>query len=264
MTGSGAGSIDYDWLLDNVVVGEVPIGSDDDPTGEVMRTFCLRRRALQAAEAFLLGRYHLFEQVYLHKTTRGMETLVGRLLRAIADAALEQESARIGLDQRDPLIAFFASPDSSVERYLTLDDTTVWAAASRVAGSSDEEARRTARRLLDRGRLASLDLETAYPRKFAEPLDGAQARWRLQAERIDAVIEGQAGIVKDLVTFNAYGKIGEDKTRAHKRLAISLDNGPPREITSLSDALAALPRRELIRYYFDCADARRRVMEAVG
>ncbi len=263
MTGSGAGAIDYDWLLDNLVIRGVPIGSDD-ATGEVMRTFCLRRRALQAAESFLLGRYHLFEQVYLHKTTRGMETIVGRLLRAIANAASKQESARIGLDQREPLVAFFASQDSLVECYLALDDTTIWSAATRVAGGCDEDARGVARRLLDRQRLACLDLETAYPRKFAESLDGAQARWRQQAERIDAEVKDELGIVKDVVTFNAYGEIGEDKTRAHKRLAISVDEGPPREITSLSDALAALPRRELIRYYFDSTDARRRVREAVG
>ena len=264
MTGSGAGAIDYDWLLDNLVVGDVPIGSDDDPTGEVMRTFCLRRRALQAAESFLLGRYHLFEQVYLHKTTRGMETIVKRLFKEISDAATAKESSRIGLDERDPLIMFFSSPEGSVERYLALDDTIVLAAATRIATSKDEKAVGIARRLLDRRRLACLDMETAYPRKFGETLDHAQARWRHQAERIDSEVRDQPDAVKDVVTFNAYGEIGEDKTRAHKRLAISVDGGSPREITSLSDALAALPRRELIRYYFDSADARERVREAVG
>lgn len=263
MTGSGAGAIDYDWLLDNLVVGDVPIGSDDDATGEVMRTFCFRRRALQAAESFLLGRYHLFEQVYLHKTTRGMETIVGRLMAQIANSAIANESDRIGLDARDPLINYFSFDVGSVDRYLSLDDSIVWAAASRMAMSDHEAARSSARCLLDRQRLSCLDVESLYPRRFGEKLQEAETRWRQQAERIDAEILGQEGVVKDVVTFNAYGEIGEDKTRAHKRLAISVDNGPPREITSLSDTLAALPRRELIRYYFDSADARRRVMGAI-
>jgi HD superfamily phosphohydrolase len=264
MTGSGAGAIDYEWLLDNLVVGDVPIGSDDDPTSEVMRTFCLRRRALQAAESFLLGRYHLFEQVYLHKTTRGMETIVGKLLGRIADAAAAEESDKIGLDARDPLIAYFGSSGGSVERYLALDDTTVWAAASRMALSDDPEARSVARRLLDRERPLCLDIESAYPRRLDEDRSEAEARWRRQAERIDAEVRGQAGVVKDVVTFDAYGEIGEDKTRAHKRLAISVGTGAPQEITSLSDVIAALPRRELIRYYFDSIYARTRVTEAVG
>lgn len=258
MTGSGAGAIDFDWLLDNLDVGTIPIGSDDDESDDGLRTFCLKRKALQAAESFLLARYHLFEQVYLHKTTRGMETLVGRLLRLVADASANEEFMAIGLDARDPLIAFFGPTGGTIEQYLALDDSAVWAAANRIARSEDPQAAELARRLIDRKRLFCLDLESRYPRREGDTMAETEARWREEAERIDNIVGGDPTVVKDVVTFGSYGQIGADQTQAHKRLMILVDDGPPREITALSDIVSPLSRRELIRYYFDSSDTRRR------
>lgn len=260
MTGSGAGAIDFDWLLDNLDVAEIPIGSDDDEIAERLTTFCLRRKALQAAESFVLARYHLFEQVYLHKTTRGMETIVSRILHHVAEAAGAGDPKRIGLDADDPLVTFFGPDGGTLEHYLALDDTAVWAAASRLARSAHEGAAGCARRLLNRERLHCLDLESRLPRQDGEPLSEAEARWRRQADHIDAATKGDETVVKDMVKFSAYGEIGADQTRTHNRLAILVDQGPPREITTLSDLVRALPRREIIRYYFDTSESRTRAM----
>ncbi|GAB1581017.1 HD domain-containing protein [Phyllobacterium phragmitis] len=75
MTGTGAGAIDFDWLMDNVRVGEIDIGAPDadgEPVKKVA-TFCLTAKSLPAAEQFLLARYTLHQQVYFHKTTRCVE-----------------------------------------------------------------------------------------------------------------------------------------------------------------------------------------------
>src|SRR5260370_16561463 len=97
MTGTGAGAIDFDWLLDNLRIAEIRRGGDDDVDSEIVRTFCLDEKALQPAEVFLLARYHLFEQVYLHKTTRGMEVMLRALLTTVADAATKGDFARLCL-----------------------------------------------------------------------------------------------------------------------------------------------------------------------
>lgn len=263
MTGSGAGAIDFDWLLDNLVLGDISIGTDDDESGETLRTFCLRRKALQSAESFLLARYHLFEQVYLHKTTRGMEKLVGRVLGMVADAAAKGEAERIGLDSRDPLIVFFGPEGGGNDEYLALDDTAVWAAASRIARGGDEASARMARRLVNRERLFCLDIEACFPRREREEPEAAANRWREKEALIDAEIEREGSVVKDSVKLSAYGEVGADQTRAHKRLAILVDEGPPREITALSDLVRALPRRELVRYYFESERDRERIMDKV-
>jgi HD superfamily phosphohydrolase len=46
MTGTGAGAIDFDWLLDNLRIAEIRRGGDDDVDSGPIRTFCLDEKAL--------------------------------------------------------------------------------------------------------------------------------------------------------------------------------------------------------------------------
>jgi HD superfamily phosphohydrolase len=67
MTGSGAGGIDFEWLIDNLRVTEVSAQSDDeqeDSTSPPITTFCFAEKAAQAAESFILARYNLYSKVY--------------------------------------------------------------------------------------------------------------------------------------------------------------------------------------------------------
>ena len=71
MTGTGAGSIDYDWLIDNLATDLIAVRQDGDTVQ--IPTFVFKLKGRQAAEDFLLARYRLYTQVYLHKTTRSEE-----------------------------------------------------------------------------------------------------------------------------------------------------------------------------------------------
>jgi len=87
MTGTKAGAIDFDWLMDQLRVKEIEIEAPDaDGSDDRARvpTFCFDRKALPAAEQFLLARYTLHEQVYFHKTTRCVEKMIAKLLRGVA------------------------------------------------------------------------------------------------------------------------------------------------------------------------------------
>ncbi|MEF2553206.1 HD domain-containing protein [Aurantimonas sp. A2-1-M11] len=263
MTGSGAGAIDFEWLLDNLRVAAIQIGADDDDIFDAaQKTFCLDRKAFQAAESFLLARYHLFEQVYLHKTTRGFEQAVGQLLGWIAAAARGGDLGRLGLDQFDPLASFFADGGGTLENYLALDDSIVWASAARVAKGPDANAKRLARRLLDREPFKVLDIQGTYPRRPNEDLDAAEARWQAEIQRIDEMFADQIGItvLKDVASISIYSEIGSDQTKAQKRLMI-LVNEAPHEITQLSDTIRALQaKRTLVRYFFSSDGERQRAL----
>src|SRR5690606_2098262 len=84
MTGVEAGAIDEDWLIDNLLKFEISEPQDDDEP-RLVSTFVFRLKGRQAAEDFLLARYRLYSQLYLHKTTRGFEQIIGALLFHIAD-----------------------------------------------------------------------------------------------------------------------------------------------------------------------------------
>jgi HD superfamily phosphohydrolase len=154
MTGTGAGGIDFDWLIENIRVAPIVLDVPDEDEGapRTVPAFCLDRKALPVAEQFLLARYTLHEQVYFHKTTRCVEQMIGRLFRCIAGAAVAGEEAarRTGLPPQHPLLRFFGEGGETVENYLALDDMLVLGALEMMTHAEAPDISSMARRL--RGR----------------------------------------------------------------------------------------------------------------
>jgi uncharacterized protein len=131
MTGSGAGAIDFDWLLDNLRVVEVPNSSGDDPqdnSGKAIQVFSFEEKALQAAESFILARFHLYSQVYLHRATRGIEQMLSAFLLAFSQEAAQGAKADLAVPEDHPLRAYYSKATPDVESYFALDDAVVWSA----------------------------------------------------------------------------------------------------------------------------------------
>ena len=108
MTGTGAGTIDLDWLMDNVRVAEIDFSPAEAGGGDPVyeHSFCLGYKARDAAEDFLLARYRLYTNAYFHKTTRGIEQMVSAFFRFLAREVAG--SGRIaGLPDDHPLVRFF-------------------------------------------------------------------------------------------------------------------------------------------------------------
>jgi HD superfamily phosphohydrolase len=253
MTGSGAGAIDYDWLIDNVRIADISLAGDDDEEGPSFSTFCLDLKALQAAESFLLARYHLFEQVYLHKTTRGIETMIRALLVIIADASADHAQLKeLGLDKKDPLVRFFSPKGETIERYLALDDFALWASIGRIAEGNNQVAATLARRLRDRRLWKSLDINTKFPVIPGEDAVATEERRQREIANIEAGFGAalHKTIFKDAEKLDVYGEIGADEAKQHKKLSIMLSDGSTREITQLSPTIRTLMgRKNFIRYY---------------
>lgn len=260
MTGTGAGAIDFDWLMEQLRVGEVEIEAAESDSGddrERVPTFCLDAKALPAAEQFLLARYTLHEQVYFHKTTRCVEHMIAELLRRVAQLAGRAGTIRqTGLEGRHPLIRFFGKDGATVPNYLRLDDAIVWGAIERMVEAPDTSIASLALRLRNRDLYKALDL-----RSFGYD----EGRQRRAARRISAEFESElrkGTVLKDDgATVGIYTQVGGDDDRAHKKLYI-LDAGGPREITDLSRVVSALAQKQqFTRYYFQSESDRDRARD---
>jgi HD superfamily phosphohydrolase len=257
MTGTGAGAIDFDWLMEQLRVAQVEIEAAD-PGGDeervIVPTFCLDPKALPAAEQFLLSRYTLHEQVYFHKTTRCIEAMIAKLLRRVAD--LTDEAATVsatGLDERHPLVRFFRPDGATLTNYLALDDVVVAGAIERMTDAEDATICDLARRLRERKLYKTLDL-----RAFGHD----EGRQRAAARRIDKDFKGElasSAVIKDeTATISLYTQIGGDDEKTHKKLHI-LDAGGPKEITDLSRVVSELAeKQQFTRYYFERESDRNR------
>jgi uncharacterized protein len=158
MTGTKTGSIDEQWLIDNLAKHDVLVPQDDDQPISVP-TFVFKAKGRQAAEDFLLARYRLYTQVYLHKTTRGFEKILSAIIMLLGDKSVEPED--LGIHSENPL-AKFLRIDSSLENYRELDDTLVWGLIGDISRGPHARAKEYANRLLNREHLHVLDISAQY------------------------------------------------------------------------------------------------------
>jgi HD superfamily phosphohydrolase len=251
MTGTGAGAIDFDWLMEQVRVRPIEIEAPDADGKDdraLVPTFCLDPKALPAAEQFLLARYTLHEQVYFRKTTRCVEQMIAKLLRAVARHAAKTGTVRqTGLAVTHPLIRFFSRDGTTLENYLALDDIVVADAIRQLCSAPDPALAGLARRLRDRNLYKTLDLAS-----FGHD-EGVQRRGARRIDRDFAAQLGGEQIIKDeSAAVSIYTQIGGDDERAHKRLHILDARKGPVEITEVSPLIRTLREpRKFTRYDFE-------------
>lgn len=248
MTGTGAGGIDFDWLIENVRVAEIEIDAPDENSQELRRvpTFCLTAKARPAAEQFLLARYTLHQQVYFHKATRCVERMIGKLLRAVARlSGKKSDIKKSGLPESHPLIRFFAKDGETVANYLALDDALIFGALGAMSRAEDTDVKEIATRLRERKLYKTLDIA-----EFGED-DGTQRkRLRHIKTKFAAQIEAGTVMLDDKASIGIYAEIGGDDDRMHKKLHI-LDGNKPVEISKLSPLIQALEtKKQFTRLYF--------------
>jgi uncharacterized protein len=250
MTGTGAGAIDFDWLMEHVRVREITIEAADaidEVDQERVPTFCLDKKALPAAEQFLLARYTLHEQVYFHKATRCVEHMIAKLLRCVAGLARHPKIAlQTGLDCHHPLLRFFAEEGVTLTNYLALDDVVVMGAIERMTHAADRALADLASRLRERRLYKTLDV-----REFGHDVGRQRGRARHIDSIFEAKIKSEAVIKDEEAAVSIYSHIGGDDDKAHKRLHI-LDAKRLREITDMSSIVKQLEQKtQFTRYYFE-------------
>lgn len=114
MTGVGYGYFDLEWLIHLLRVGdvngEIEVGLDHD-------------KGLSIAEDFVMARYYMYANVYLHKTARGAELLIDRVFeRATELSKLGELELPIDLRQ----ILSKGLQKETIKNYLGLTDNIIW------------------------------------------------------------------------------------------------------------------------------------------
>ena len=266
MTGVQNSGIDFQWLLNNLEVGEVPVGSDDVQSGKIL-TFVLGEKAIHAAESYILSLFQLYPTIYFHKATRGAEKIFSELVIRIFKLARDGNIASTGLPPNHSLIKFAADPES-IELAINLDDTVFWGALPLLIESSDQVIRELAARLWKRNLYKCFDVRKSITKKLQEDgklSDGAAGKEanvnvvnkasELVSEKIQELLGSDAGdavprMLVDKATRDPYKRFQDSKGMLNQ-INIRDESGRIVDISEVSAIASMLEPFELHRIYFN-------------
>lgn len=158
-TGSGYGHFDWYRLINTLEFHEGPDGQRDIVWPE---------KAKFAIEEYIFARYYMYQNVYLHKTTRGFE----KMLEAMWNRAkqLRKDGKDVALV---PAISdYWNSDHPTVEQYLAIEEFTVLQQIQQWQGHNDPPLSDLARRLLNRDRFAMIE-----PPALEDDLEDSHEEW---------------------------------------------------------------------------------------
>ncbi len=258
MTGVQSSGVDLTWLLANLEVAEVPTGADETSTGSV-ETLVLGPKAAQAAESYVLGLFHLYPNVYLHKTTRGAEMLFQALMRRIVYLQSKGVAEKAGLSSRHPILRFVSDP-ASLDGALLLDDTVFWGALPMLFEAQDEEVRKLSNALRERRVCSCIDLKTKVEEELpvvsGERREKRNARVKVVCDDIadelkklnEAESDKPARFLIDRYIRNPYKRFQDSRTPLNQIL-IRLSPGNVTDMAELSPVVAHAEPFSLCRVY---------------
>ena len=132
-TGAPYGEIDVERILRTMRV--------------VNNTIVYKVSGMHAIEDYLMSRYQMYWQVYLHSTGRSFDLVIQNMLRRVRELIFS------GYEFKRPLEALkdlFLEEEPSVETYLKFDDSTISYYASLFTDEEDEILRDFADRFINR------------------------------------------------------------------------------------------------------------------
>lgn len=265
MTGVQSSGVDPTWLLANLEVATVPTGADDDATGEV-ETLILGPKAARTAESYVLGLFHLYPNVYLHKTTRGAEMLFGALIRRLLRLGREGHTAKSGLPGNHPLTRF-VEDTGKLAHVQALDDSVFWGALPMMAEAEDDQIKRLAVCLRERRLAGCIDIrlrvEAQLARREGEPHVEHQARIALACAHIESALqtrsaeapEGPERILTDSYSRPPYKRYQDSKTPLNRILISAGPGRKPQDMADLSPMIGSAEPFHICRAYVFRGDA---------
>ncbi|QGP92721.1 hypothetical protein MGLY_21100 [Neomoorella glycerini] len=254
MTGTGYGKFDLDWLLNvlriGMVNGDYEIGLDYE-------------KGVKVAETFIMARYSMYLQVYYHKTTRGAEVLLDRILNRAAEVV-----DKCQIESGDALLKLIKGENISVSEYLDLDDNVLVALIKDWAKSEDGILSDLCTRFLHRRLFKSIDISSVsgHAIAFAEKYNRAKSICRKQfpPEYYLASDSAENSPYKDYYIFppGGEGEKDEKAREATEQIYLFPKDLNPEELSNASDVVKALRNRKYIkeRLYFP-AEMREKINE---
>ena len=238
-SGIRAANIDLAWLFDSLLIEKV---LNDD--GDSAYSFVFSQKGLAVAEEFVLAYIKMYQSVYFHKTTRGVQHLVRDML---VEIILKHHDKPQLKDL--PLIKFFKQ-DQALARYQSLDDSSVLTVAHLAADADWGLASNLAKRYLERDTYKCFELPSTST--------GNIGRNKLVRFR-DALKEKEIYFVEDKLSHRNYKQHAVTDESFLKNILIKMD-GEHESLGSVS-ALLKTPVVRVVRVYFrsteDCVAGRK-------
>ncbi len=166
----------FDYLLRDSLMTGVKYGVFDlerilhilriDATGQ---RIVIAGNGVMPVEKYLQARYGMYLQVYLHKTVRAAEALLGKTLLRAADLA--RKGTLPGIAPDEPIARLLRDGERvSMEDYLLCDDDSVYSCLKRWRGGADPVLADLSGRILDRRLFKTLDVSrvTGLARRMRE------------------------------------------------------------------------------------------------
>ena len=267
MTGTQHSRIDFTWLRSNLEIGNLPVGVDEEPAGE-LATFVLNSKAFYAAESYVLGLFHLYPTVYFHKATRSAEKLFTHLLLRLHNLANNSAVEKSALSGSHPLIRFLQNPNQA--NFLSMDDTLIWGSLHQMVDAEDVCLKDIALRLRDRKLLKCEDARS----KLEYQIGSASTQDVLDVcseKFVDSVEDWNAEngalmprIILDKGSRPTYKPFSEGKgplNRIHMNM-----HGKLMDVSNVSKAVNASGTFKFLRAYIDAGDqdARRFINDKIN
>ena len=241
MTGAQHGGFDFPWLMANLEVDRIAISLEGEEYGEV-DSLILGNKAFQAAEAYVLGLFHLYFTVYFHKTTRSAEKMLVAVLERAGQLVKLDQTEATGLVPGNSVISFLR--DQTLTTYLALDDFVIWASLHDMARAQDSTLAELSRRLLDRKLYGAIDVTARLKNRGG---DASGARFRAQLAEVKHDLN-PFDILEDQATRNPYKRRGFDSPEALSKVLIRRVDGTGYEdLADRSRVVAALQQESSFR-----------------
>jgi len=117
-TGVAYGRYDINWLVSTTTIGK----TQDD---KLVVGFD-RRKAPPVIEQFLVARHALYHTVFLHKTVRAAESMIGSLLRRIKSVPEMLEKSTMQIPLFEPFRKVIRGEALTAREVIGLDDYSLW------------------------------------------------------------------------------------------------------------------------------------------
>lgn len=239
-TGAGYGHYDYFRILNTFEIFE-----EKDKS----RSIVWPEKAKLAIEEYIFARFYMYQNVYLHKTTRGFEKML---------EAMWKHARSLHDDGTDVMLVpaideFWAAEEPDVRQYLRIEEFTVLQQIQSWTGHSDRALSDLARRFLARDRFRMVE---------PPPIDGTLApnydKWeaalggivRKKAEFDPPEMYCLKDTVKAKYNQPYFPEKEKDEQSVKNSIRLLVD-GEPVEISTMLDRLKPLTEEpvERVRYY---------------
>ena len=258
MTGVQSSGIDATWLMSNLEVGTVRSGADEEATGTV-DTLVVGPKAFLAAENYVLSLFHLYPNIYYHKTTRGAEKLFTQLMRRVFHLVRRGHKGKVGLSPNHPIRRFIDEP-RKIDNILALDDAVFWGALPMMIEARDPTIQRCAVRLQNRRLPKCIDIRQRLESRIPADMEFKKKQATLSLACIEIVGEirqqtssrspDSPQILIDETRRKPYKKIQESESPLNQ---IRISHGEDRfeDMARLSPVVASAETFEVCRAYHD-------------